>query len=300
MTTTINPLPDLSGAYPLTETQIADFQRNGHVLLRGVCSPTEIAAYRPVLNEATARDNRETRPMEERDTYARAFLQIMNLWVKDEAVRRYVLARRFAKIAADLMGVDGARLYHDQALYKEAGGGHTPWHQDQYYWPLETTGIQAVTMWMPLVDVSIEMGALTFASGSHNAGFLGHIEISDESQERFNAFVKEKGYPVVNAAMRAGDATFHAGWTLHSAPGNQSETMREVMTVIYFADGVRIMEHPDNPNRWDDLRAWLPGVKPGAPAVSELNPLVYHREGKREEGRGKRGERRKSSLLSSE
>ena len=30
------------------------------------------------------------------------------------------------------------RLYHDQALFKEAGGGITPWHQDQHYWPLDT------------------------------------------------------------------------------------------------------------------------------------------------------------------
>ena len=44
--------------------------------------------------------------MEERDTYGKAFLQIMNLWVEDDAVKKYVLARRFAKIAADLLGVE--------------------------------------------------------------------------------------------------------------------------------------------------------------------------------------------------
>ena len=40
------------------------------------------------------------------------------------------------EIATELMQTDGARLYHDQALFKEAGGGITPWHADQYYWPL--------------------------------------------------------------------------------------------------------------------------------------------------------------------
>ena len=34
---------------------------------------------------------------------------------------RFTLARRFAKIAADLMGVEGVRIYHDQALFKEPG-----------------------------------------------------------------------------------------------------------------------------------------------------------------------------------
>src|SRR5579883_2509176 len=141
----------------------------------------------------------------------------MNLWVNDEEARTFVHAPRFAHIAADLMGVDGVRLYHDQALYKEAQGGATPWHQDQYYWPLDTSN--TITMWMPLVDVPIERGALTFATGSHKDGLLGHIEISDESQNQYENYVKQKGYPVVNDAMKAGDATFHYGLTVHSAPG---------------------------------------------------------------------------------
>src|ERR1700722_11267335 len=136
----------LDTPYPLSQNQVADFQRDGHVLLPGLCSAEEIAEYRPILNAATERYKTENRPMEERDTYGKAFLQIMNLWVRDEEVRQFTLARRFAKIAADLMQSAGTRLYHDQALYKEPHGGHTPWHQDQYYWPLETQGIQALTM----------------------------------------------------------------------------------------------------------------------------------------------------------
>ena len=266
-------LPDLDSEYTLTQEQIESYRKDGHVLLRGVCTPEEVATYRRVLTEAAYRHNVETRPMEERDTYGKAFLQVMNLWVKEEGVRRYVLARRFARIAAQLMGVEGIRLYHDQALYKEAGGGHTPWHQDQYYWPLDTN--HTVTMWMPLADVSIEMGALTFASGSHKEGFQGHVAISDESHDQYDQFVRERGYPVVNAAMQAGDATFHAGWTLHSAPGNASKVDREVMTVIYFADGIKTLV-PDNPHRANDLESWLPGVLPGELAASSLNPLVYH------------------------
>jgi ectoine hydroxylase-related dioxygenase (phytanoyl-CoA dioxygenase family) len=269
----LEELPDLSSDYTLSEEQIAAFRRDGHVLLRGVCSPEEIAVYRDVLNHAAYTYNTEKRPMEERDTYGKAFLQIMNLWVKDEAVQKYVLARRFAKIAAELMGVAGVRLYHDQALYKEAHGGYTPWHQDQFYWPLDTDN--TITMWMPLVDVPVEMGALTFASGSHREGFLGHLQISDESQDTWEKLVRERGYPVVNSAMQAGDATFHAGWTLHCAPGNASEQTREVMTVIYFPDGVHVMEKPDNQNRWNDLASWLPGVQPGELAASTLNPLLY-------------------------
>lgn len=268
-------LPDLSSDYPIDEEQIAHYRKNGHVLLRGVLSPEEIAAYRPVIVDAADRYNTQTKPLEERDTYGKAFLQIMNLWAVDEAVRRYTLARRMGKIAADLMGVDGVRIYHDQALFKEPGGGPTPWHQDQFYWPLDTNN--TVTLWMPLVDIPEEVGSMNFGSGSQSVGYLGDLPISDRSDEELKRFITNKGLNVDSyGAMKAGDATFHAGWTLHGAKGNPTPNMREVMTVIYFADGIRISE-PKNANQEGDLGNWLPGLKPGDLAASELNPLVYSR-----------------------
>ena len=180
-----------------------------------------------------------------------------------------------AGIAADLMGVDGVRLYHDQALFKEAGGGHTPWHQDQFYWPLDSD--HCITMWMPLVDASQQMGTLTFASGSQREGYLGDLPISDATHQTFDTFVRERGFAKHQTpAMSAGDATFHGGWTLHSAPPNRTDRSREVMTVIYYADGTRIRE-PRNKNQIADLERWFPGQKAGEPAASELNPLLFRR-----------------------
>lgn len=268
-------LPDFEGDYEITPEQQDFYRKNGYILLRGVASPHEVSAFRPYLNTAVERYNQEKRAMAERDTYGKAFLQIMNLWVKDEAVKQFVLARRFAKIAADLMGVDGIRLYHDQALFKEPGGGPTPWHQDQHYWPLATN--HTITMWMPLVDAHESMGTLRFASGSHEVGYLGDIPISDESEAKLGEFLRERGYPVAySGAMRAGDATFHSGWVLHGAPGNSSPNMREVMTVIYYADGTRVAA-ADNASRLNDLNTWLPGLKEGDLAASEINPLIYSR-----------------------
>jgi hypothetical protein len=73
--------------------------------------------------------------------------------------------------------------------------------------------------------------------------------------------------------MTAGDASFHSGWVLHSAPSNATDVLREVMTVIYFADGARVTE-PDNRNRARDLQRWLPGLKPGDLAASAINPRL--------------------------
>lgn len=266
-------LPALDSPYELSPEQIDAYQRNGHVMLRGLCSPDEAAAYGQVIREAALRHNRETRPLAERDTYGRAFLQVMNLWTVDPGVRAYTLARRFARVAAQLMGVPAVRLYHDQALFKEPGGGHTPWHQDQFYWPLGTD--QTITLWMPIVDVDDTMGSMSFADGSHRAGFIPlDEEISDASEAFFDAHVREKGYPVSGGgAMRAGDATFHSGWTLHRAPGNVTDRVREVMTVIYYPDGTRVTP-PVNAFQEADQRTWLDGLPAGELAAGPLNPLL--------------------------
>ena len=265
-------LPSLNDFKTVDADQIASFRKNGHVRIQSVLNREEIAFYREVINKAAYTFNTENRAMEERDTYGKAFLQIMNLWEVDEDVKKFTLARRFAKIAADLLGVKQVRLYHDQALYKEAGGGFTPWHQDQYYWPLSTTN--TVTMWMPLIDISEEMGMLTFASGSHAEGSVKNVAISDESEAELNAFVASKGYPIDRPkSMNAGDASWHYGWTLHNAPGNQSSVTREVMTIIYFADEALVTQ-PINEHQENDRNRWLDGIEPGLPAASRLNPTL--------------------------
>src|SRR5258706_12979047 len=117
-------------------------------------------------------------------TYRKAVLQDMNLVEVEGALKKFTIAKRFGKIAADLLGVGNVRIYHDQALFKEPGGGPTPWHQDQVYWPLDShnTG----TLWMPLVDISLGMGMLTFASGSHRNGIIFDYSISDESDNQLS------------------------------------------------------------------------------------------------------------------
>ena len=266
-------LPDLSGDHALAAETVVAFQRDGHCAVRGLASADEVAAYRPTIEAAAFRYQRETRPLEERDTYGKAFLQITNLWRRDETVKRFVFARRFAKVAAELLGVPGVRLYHDQALFKEAGGGRTPFHQDQFYWPFDSD--KTITMWMPLVDVPPEIGTMSFASGSHRLGYLGQFEISDRSEAELGRIIDDRNIPLeTHGSLAAGDATFHAGWTLHGAPPNPTDQLRPVMTVIYFADGLRVAE-PDQAFQAFDLKIWLPGCQPGDLAASEINPVLY-------------------------
>ncbi|WP_076259981.1 phytanoyl-CoA dioxygenase family protein [Intrasporangium flavum] len=265
-------LPALTTAYPVTDEEVTAYRADGFVRLAQVATREEAAAYRTPVAAAVERFSTETRPLAERDSYGMAFLQVMNLWRHDPDVARFVLAARFAGVAARLLGVPRVRLYHDQALFKEPGGGYTPWHQDAMYWPLD--GSRCLTMWMPLVDITPTHGGLAFAAGSHVDGPLSDIGISDASEEHFDRLLAERGTPVDEpVAMQAGDASFHSGWTVHRALGNSSEAMREVMTVIWFADGQAVLE-PANGAQANDLATWLPGLAPGDLAASECNPLL--------------------------
>jgi ectoine hydroxylase-related dioxygenase (phytanoyl-CoA dioxygenase family) len=265
-------LPDLSDDYPLTDAQIAAFHRDGHIYLPQLCSASEVAAYRQVIHESAMGSFKETRPLDERDAYGKAFLQTLNLRLKSAGVRKFVLAKRFASVAARLTGAEAVRIYHEQALFKEPGGALSPWHQDQYYWPLATD--QAMGMWMPLVDVTPEMGSILYASGSHREGFVGQYAISDESQQVLEDLVAERGYPIWQQGMKAGDATFHLGWTIHGASANKSDTMREAMIVTYYPDGTRV-DALSNPSRVGDAKDFLGGRRPGELADSALNTRVY-------------------------
>ncbi len=256
MTETPNHLPELQDEYRLTASQIESYKRDGHLFLRGVASVEKVSAYRPVIT-GVLDTMVKLKDMQGRvDDYSSLFLQVTNVWRKSEAVKRFVLAKRFAKIAADLMGVDGVRIYHDQVLFKTPGGRPTPWHQDQYYWPLDTE--HTITMWMPLVDVPKEMGPMIFAVGSHKLGYLGDRPISDDANEYFASIIDEKGFKPISYELKAGDATFHSGLMLHSAYPNTTNQTREVITVIYYADGTRIME-PDNKHRKIDMEVFHPG-----------------------------------------
>jgi hypothetical protein len=64
---------------------------------------------------------------------------------------------------------------------------------------------------------------------------------------------------------------------MHRAPGNPTTIMREVMTIIYFADGARLLEHP-HPLQQGDF-VWFLGCKPGDVAAGPCTPLVYRRAG---------------------
>jgi ectoine hydroxylase-related dioxygenase (phytanoyl-CoA dioxygenase family) len=216
--------------------------------------------------------NNETKPLEERSTYGKAFLQLFNLWREDEVVKALVFSPRLAKIAADLMQTSGVRLYHDQALFKEGGGGITPWHADQYYWPLETD--KTVTAWIPLQATPLELGPLEFSAGSHQIVEGRELEIGDESEAAIQQRLKVTDFKHVIEPFDVGEVSFHSGWVFHRAGANITDQMRKVMTVIYM-DKDMVLKQPENKNQVNDWNTWCPGAVVGEVINTPLNPVIY-------------------------
>ncbi len=258
--------------YEITKDNINFYKKNKYIKLKNVLTTEEIHKFSNIISKKVNELNKESIPLNQRDTYGKAFLQLMNLWTQDEEIKEFVFSKRLAKIASELMEVSGVRLYHDQALYKEAGGGITPWHADQYYWPLDTD--QTVTVWIPLQETPLEMGPLEFSAGSHTIIEGRELMISDESEEILKKKLRVNDFPHIIESFDIGEVSFHSGWIFHRAGANTTNSTRKVMTIIYFKDGMSLKK-PENQNQQNDWDTWCPGAKIGEKIESPLNPILY-------------------------
>lgn len=273
-TTTNRVIETLDEPFIITKDHISFFQKNGFIKLKNVLSAEAVQYMNDVISSEVKRLNTQHLPMEERDTYGKAFLQIMNIWTKSETVKEIVFGKRLAKIASDLMEVDGVRMYHDQALFKEPSGGHTPWHADQYYWPLNTD--KTVTVWIPLQKTDLELGPLEFSAGSQQITEGRNLKISDESESEIQKKLTLRDFKQVIEPFDMGEVSFHMGWVFHRAGPNLTNTMRKVMTIIYMDKDMRLKQ-PENDNQVADWNTWCPGAKIDEVINTSLNPILYER-----------------------
>jgi ectoine hydroxylase-related dioxygenase (phytanoyl-CoA dioxygenase family) len=263
----------LDAPYALTDAQKTRFREQGFIHLPGVFDRATLEAFDAEITRLTLEHNPLADvPLERRDTYGKAFIQVGNLWTMSAEARRLSFSRRLAGIATELLGTRGVRMWHDQALYKEPGGGFTPWHADQQYWPMASS--LCVTAWIPLQAVPMELGPLCFAPGTHLKKIGRDLEISDESEQIIRAGLREHGITEVAEPYGDGDVSFHLGWTLHRAGPNTRDRPRKVHTVIYMDIDMKLAE-PRNDNQRDDHRKWSPSTTVGEIMNDPLNPVLF-------------------------
>lgn len=262
----------LNQPYSLSQEQINFFKKYRFIKLKNVFSSELIDHFNSIISKVVDHLNTQEVPLEKRDTYGKAFLQLFNLWRESDAVKSLCFSKRLAKIAADLMEVEGVRMYHDQALFKEAQGGITPWHADQYYWPLDSD--KTITAWIPLQATPLDMGPLEFSAGSHQIVEGRDLAISDESESFLNKKLRVSDFKTVVEPFDIGEVSFHSGWVFHRAGANKTNSTRKVMTVIYMDKNMHL-KAPENDGQKNDWDTWCPGATIGEIIDSPLNPVLY-------------------------
>jgi ectoine hydroxylase-related dioxygenase (phytanoyl-CoA dioxygenase family) len=247
------------------------FDRDGYVVAPGLLGADEVARYGAAVDAAVAvRTAGDERTLAEKTRYEQSFQQCINLWEDCPDVRPLTFHPAVAAAAAELLGVDSVRLWHDQALYKEAGGRGTDPHQDHPYWPIAE--VATITAWIPLMDVAEDSGAMGYVPGSHRFGVRQFADIFQGEGFDLAAGPEARGVAPVFVAVRAGDVAFHHGLTIHLAGANGSGTTRRAHTAIFFADGSTRAERPRRHPSVD-----RGAVPVGDPIASAFTPVAHPR-----------------------
>lgn len=220
--------------YQISDEQIEFYNTNGYIILKNVLEGESLKFAKRILESAVLiRKKEDVRTLAQKSEYEQSFLQCGFLAFDWPIVKDIVFAKRFAGIARDLMKVNGVRLWHDQALFKESQGRGTPVHQDSSYWPVSNPEL-TTTIWFSLNGASKEKGCLYFYPQTHKTQ-KEYVDIFKNPHQPQHLKDLEKVY----CELQAGDATFHSGLTFHASDGNITNEMREGMTVIYISDGNR-------------------------------------------------------------
>jgi ectoine hydroxylase-related dioxygenase (phytanoyl-CoA dioxygenase family) len=228
--------PLLDTPYPLTDEQIAQYQRDGFIQITCLLHGPELEQLRQAVESAVAQEQTPPPPGTTKTPYEQIFIQKVNLWRRHPAVARFVLSKRLGNLAAALGGFP-VRIWHDQALFKEPReGAKTPWHQDAVYWPHKENAGQ-ISIWIALKDATIQNGCMSFVPGTHTLGALEYISLANPKNLFDFAPEEFRGKKPVTCELPAGSCTFHNGLTFHYAGPNKSDDMREAFAIIYMPDG---------------------------------------------------------------
>ena len=218
-----------------SDAEIAAFQRDGAVCLRGVVSSAELEQLtRGVdrnLNDPSELAIEAVKPGE-----PGRFLEDFCNWQRIDEYEHYVRESSIAQVVGALMGSSSVRFYHDHLLVKEAGTKQpTPWHQDQPYY--NVAGRQVISMWTPIDPVPRE-STLEFVAGSHHGEWLLPRTFLDREAKWFPegalAEIPEGPQPVIGWDLEPGDAVFFHALTLHRTAG--SAQRRRVVSFRFLGD----------------------------------------------------------------
>jgi ectoine hydroxylase-related dioxygenase (phytanoyl-CoA dioxygenase family) len=233
--------------HQLSEDQIQSYRANGFIVIENFLSREELEHWRKAVSTAveeragikipgrSIKTGEADGINEDSDYFAKVFDQLLNLWQTNEAVKEMMIDQQIGKMAAQLSGADGIRIWHDQALIKRPWANPTAWHLDTPFWSFSDR--RAISIWVALDDATLENGCLFFIPGSHNITSFDKITIGRNMDGIFDKYPQLRNSTPVAAPMKAGSCSFHNGLTVHGANANMTNGLRRAMTCAYMPDG---------------------------------------------------------------
>ncbi len=229
--------------YVVTPEEVAAFERDGYVHLRGVLAPHEIVEIEDVYDRFLRREievpgkdfNDMTTGVHGTEASGYAIVNVM-------VPRRYYLPwqgnifeRRAASIARQLCG-EGMTIDFDQLLAKSPGREDAVfgWHQDQAYW-IDTEDRRTATCWLAVDDSTIDNGCMQFLPGSHREAVRPHRPLHGD-REKSHTLVTDL-HPedvMVPVPITRGDITVHNEAVLHGSGGNRTADNYRRAYIIAF------------------------------------------------------------------
>ena len=233
----------------VTKDEVEQYRRDGFLLKRSFLSPEEVDDLKSgVLEAISEMGNRKLLGRDDFNSgdgyYDNVFTQRLNLWRHNETVKRYVLNPELGRLISALEGVDGFRVWHDQALIKEPFGNPTAWHLDNPYWSFRSP--HSLSIWIALEDATLENGCMWFAPGSHKLANYDKVAgIGMNQGDLFKLFPQMAEVDPVGVPMKAGDCSFHNGLTGHGAGANMTRGRRIAMTCAFMPIGCTYNGNPN-------------------------------------------------------
>lgn len=220
---------------------VEQFKADGFLLVEDFFSDEELDRYGAAVDAAVShRTSDDSRGFDEKNQYEQTFVQCMALWEDHVDVRPMTFHPKLCAASAALLETDCVRLWHDQALYKEAGGRKTDAHLDYPFWPIDRPDL--VSAWVPFDSVRTGGGVMAYVRGSHfmeDVGFadIGHLRDDNPNDLLDRPDIADKELVWVEAPR--GSVIFHHALTVHTAEANETNKTRRVFTMVYMADGCR-------------------------------------------------------------
>ena len=223
----------------ISNEQVEFYRNNGYAVCHEFLSAEELEEWRDAVDDAvTGRGQQRILGQmggATNEYYDNVFVQRVNLWQDNEKMRKIMLDARLGKMAARLAGVEGIRIWHDQALIKKPYANPTGWHLDNPYWSFFSR--DAITIWVALDDVTIENGCLWFLPGTHQLATYDNVGIGPNMSDLFKVYKDWSKISAKPVVIKAGSCSWHNGLIAHAAGPNMTIGVRRAMTCAYMPDG---------------------------------------------------------------